>query len=88
MREEDLLPRCLPGHQFQPIKGGCAVCHRGGVNVVLSSTTAGAKCIEDKNPAVLPQVIRREHSRVRRGDTGKCYGNKETHEEGGEIFTM
>lgn len=78
MREEDLLPRCLPSHQFQPMRAGCAVCHRDGVSVVVSSTTAGAKCIEDKKPVVLPQVIRREHSRVRRQGTGKCYDNKET----------
>lgn len=87
MREEGLLLRCLPGHQDQPIRAGCAACHRDGVSRVLSSTTAGAKCIENRKTVVLPQVIIGEHSRVRCQGIGKCYDNKETHEEGGEIFT-
>lgn len=88
MREKGLLPRCLPSYWFQPIRAGCAVCHRDGVSVVLSRTTVGAKCIENKKTVVLPQVIIRKHSRVRHQGIGKCYDNKETHEEGGEIFTM
>lgn len=54
MREEGLLPRCLPGHWDQPIRAGCAVCHRGGVSRVLSSTAARAKCIEDKKTCSTP----------------------------------
>lgn len=30
MREESLLPRCLPSHWFQPFRAGCAVCHKDG----------------------------------------------------------
>lgn len=62
-------------------------CHRDAATVELSSTALGAKHIEDKKAAVLPQVIIRERSRVKCQGIGKCYDNKETHEEGGEIFT-
>lgn len=66
---------------------GCAVCRRDAASAGLGSTIAGAKHIEDKKAVVLPRIIIREHSGVRRQGIGKCYHNKETHEEGGEIFT-
>lgn len=67
---------------------GCAACRRDAANTRLGSTAAGAKRVKDKKAVVLPRIIIREHSRVRRQGIGKCYDNKETPEEGGEIFTM
>lgn len=82
------MARCLLGAQDQPSGApGCAVRRKDAASAGLGSTAAGAEHVEDKKAVVLPRVIIRERSGVRRQGIGKCYDNKETHEEGGEIFT-